>query len=189
MDGQDHFLSCDPKVELVWPPLLVSMRVTQKVRGCADLFKFWGLMAEAFGGVPESDLREKQGSMVAERIVGLTKTDDMEAQLQKLFPLDMKFAECVCSALVEQVREVHSIIWCTATPVKQLSALVVTLAVAVRNSAVEDNVITSALSVFPAGRELVTKAKLFGTRAGCMLSDARLASSFIENSLAALEER
>jgi len=189
MDSRDTFLSIDPVATVVWPEFLIQSRISQKVRKCDCPKSFWPALGSAFAAVPHDKLAPKQSSVIAERIVSITKMEGIEAQLSMFFPpaLDVSVLD---ATLREQVHDVQIIANYLACAPKDLLQTVAKLKVAVARAsgAGDANPISTSLCVFPAGRLLVSEATLYTKRADAMLEAFARASTVVDLHLQILKE-
>ena len=88
-DSQKHFLSIDPEANLEWPKHLLTQHFSHRARGQVDADAFWACMRDAETFYPQQDLLAKQSALIAEKVIGITKGDDVMVNLQKFFPCDL----------------------------------------------------------------------------------------------------
>jgi len=169
LSQQDHFLSVDPKAGVVWPPFLIAAGTSHKIRACTTPADFWSAVRSSFSSCTPMEMCDKQASIIAERIVGISKADDLQNRLRDFFHLDVDL-KGVSVDLHEQIEDVHVMAWYGQVSAKGLSTLLPILERAVARAENEDLPISSALSVFPGGRAVVGAARVFLSRGRSLLN-------------------
>jgi hypothetical protein len=181
MDAQDHFLKMEPATTLSWPQMLVETKISHQVRSTEDHGEFWRLMVSSFLGQSESDIHKRHASLISQRIIGITKADGMQEQLERLFPTSMDIQKIVSPALWDEIQDVQFIVFRETMISTTYEHGLPRLKLAIANTAKDSLVISSALVVFPAGRNMVASARLFATQAEAMMLSVNVAKRFLED--------
>jgi hypothetical protein len=85
-DSQKHFLSIEPEAKVEWPKHLLTHHFSHRARSQVDADSFWACLREAATVFSLEDLIAKQSALIAEKVIGLTKGDEVWVNLQKFFP-------------------------------------------------------------------------------------------------------
>jgi hypothetical protein len=186
MDAQIHFLSMAPQAEIAWPDYLLSNKLSQQIRACENPDQFWKAIVSQFAGVAPGDLVKKQATVIAERIIGITKGDDMLQNLKAFFPKGLN--PQVDKSLSEQICDVSTLAWCGEdTCPEQVRSVRQCLWQAVVATRLPENEITNALTIFPAGRLVITRASELESKYAAMADAMEHAAAFIGKATSALE--
>jgi hypothetical protein len=169
VDAMKHYMQKDPVVTLELPSYISSNYFLMQVRGVSDANGFWDCIRKAKDHFQGECLAKKQASVIAERIVGITKTMEVQKHLQEFFPRECAALQLE-GGIQKQVFHVSCITWCREAAASELACLNKDLADAICSTADPKNTIPQSLTVFPAGRSLLAEAKSFQLQIDLTLS-------------------
>ena len=107
MSNQDHYLKLDPAASVRWPAHLKSKTLEQRLRKEEKPEEFWKCLegGDTILGVDPDACEAKRVSIIAERIVAITKEEDAQNTLRLWFPESIKLTS-FSRAIQDQVSDV-----------------------------------------------------------------------------------